>query len=186
MTHQPSHLAPYQVKEHGKRCTINLSNFRKPTVIRMYPPPPLWADGQYDKDTFIDLNHVIKVWARNASIYWMSWGFSGLRALRSCGNRGLVSWKSLRSSMVIVWCQGELFPHAHLVYLSWGMALNPCLFRSYEPNPSLSSWVATQRKYYKMKQDGKPNHLTDEREKQLDAMDFVWNYWDYNFRINEF
>lgn len=61
-----------------------------------------------------------------------------------------------------------------------------CLFRSYEPNPSLSSWVATQRKYYKMKQDGKPNHLTDEREKQLDAMDFVWNYWDYNFRINEF
>lgn len=54
-------------------------------------------------------------------------------------------------------------------------------FRNYEPNKQLSFWVATQRKYYNLKMKGKPSYLTDERQKQLDDMDFVWSYWDYNF-----
>ncbi|KAL3797367.1 LOW QUALITY PROTEIN: hypothetical protein HJC23_010493 [Cyclotella cryptica] len=58
--------------------------------------------------------------------------------------------------------------------------------RNYEPNPQLSSWVATQRKSYKLKMSGKSSYLTDERQKQLEDLDFVWSYWDYNFRINEF
>ncbi|KAL7489119.1 hypothetical protein ACHAW6_014726 [Cyclotella cf. meneghiniana] len=58
--------------------------------------------------------------------------------------------------------------------------------RNYEPNPQLSSWVATQRKSYKLKMNGKSSYLTDQRQKQLEDLDFVWSYWDYNFRINEF
>ena len=59
-------------------------------------------------------------------------------------------------------------------------------FRNYEPNKQLSFWVATQRKYYNLKMKGKPSYLTDERQKQLDDMDFVWSYWDYNFEQKGF
>jgi len=58
--------------------------------------------------------------------------------------------------------------------------------RNYEPNKQLSFWVATQRKYYNLKMKGKPSYLTDERQKQLDDMDFVWSYWDYNFEQKGF
>ncbi|KAL3766761.1 hypothetical protein ACHAWO_005159 [Cyclotella atomus] len=58
--------------------------------------------------------------------------------------------------------------------------------RNYKPNPQLASWVTTQRKYYNLKKRGKKSYLTDERQKQLEAMDFVWSYWDYNFTLNGF
>jgi hypothetical protein len=83
-----------------------------------------------------------------------------------------------------------------------------CVPRSYTANPTLGSWVATQRKYYNkyLSQQQQQQHgngvlgereldssskkittnskcpLTKERIKQLDEMGFVWSYWDYNFK----
>jgi hypothetical protein len=83
-----------------------------------------------------------------------------------------------------------------------------CVPRTYIANPTLGSWVATQRKYYNkyLSQQQHQQHgsgvlgerdldskskkimtnskcsLTKERIKQLDDMGFVWSYWDYKFK----
>jgi len=59
-----------------------------------------------------------------------------------------------------------------------GHALVP---RNYPQNPQLSAWVATQRKNYKRRLDGKPSPLSVERVRELDEIGFVWSYWDHNF-----
>lgn len=53
--------------------------------------------------------------------------------------------------------------------------------RKYDPNPQLSSWVATQRKNYNRRQAGKTSPLSLARIKELEEMGFVWSYWDHNF-----
>jgi hypothetical protein len=53
--------------------------------------------------------------------------------------------------------------------------------RNYPNNPQLSSWVATQRKNYNRRLDGKSSPLTMTRVKELDEIGFVWSYWDHNF-----
>lgn len=60
----------------------------------------------------------------------------------------------------------------------YGHALVP---KNYPLNPQLSAWVSTQRKNFKLRQDGKPSPLTLTRVAELDEMGFVWNYWDHNF-----
>jgi hypothetical protein len=86
-----------------------------------------------------------------------------------------------------------------------------CVPRTYTSNPTLGSWVATQRKYYNKYVSQKQHQqqqqhgssvlgergldssskkimtkskctLTKERIKQLDKMGFVWSYWDYKFK----
>jgi len=47
--------------------------------------------------------------------------------------------------------------------------------RGYAINPRLASWVAEQRKQYKLKKDNKPNSITDERISMLDELNFAWN-----------
>jgi hypothetical protein len=47
--------------------------------------------------------------------------------------------------------------------------------RGYNPNPRLASWVAEQRKQYKLLQDGKPSSITSERIQRLNSLDFAWN-----------
>lgn len=63
-----------------------------------------------------------------------------------------------------------------------GHALVP---RNYPNNPQLSSWVATQRKNYNRRLDGKPSPLTMARVKELDEIGFVWSYWDHNFMVSQ-
>ncbi len=64
---------------------------------------------------------------------------------------------------------------------------NHCMVpRNYPENPQLSTWVATQRKNYNKKQQGKPSPLTQERIDQLNSLGFVWNYWDHNFMSSDF
>jgi len=58
--------------------------------------------------------------------------------------------------------------------------------RNYPENPQLSTWVATQRKNYNKKQQGKPTPLTQERIDQLEALEFVWSYWDHNFMSSDY
>ncbi|KAL9179533.1 hypothetical protein ACHAXT_008823 [Thalassiosira profunda] len=53
--------------------------------------------------------------------------------------------------------------------------------RTYVPNPQLSAWVATQRKNYHRRKNGKASPLTLGRIEELEGMGFVWSYWDYNF-----
>ena len=74
------------------------------------------------------------------------------------------------------------------VQCSWVLIYNcrDFISRNYPPNMQLSSWVATQRKYYNLKQNGKPSYLTNERQKQLEEMDFVWSYWDAKWLRKEF
>lgn len=50
--------------------------------------------------------------------------------------------------------------------------------RGYPPNPRLASWVAEQRKQYKLHKDGKQSSITPERIKLLDEIDFAWNAQD--------
>ena len=56
--------------------------------------------------------------------------------------------------------------------------------RTYEPNPQLSSWVATQRKNYNRRTKGKTSPLTAGRIRELDDLGFVWCFWDYNFMVS--
>lgn len=50
--------------------------------------------------------------------------------------------------------------------------------RGYASNPRLASWVAEQRKQYKLLQDGKPSSITPERIERLEKLDFAWNAQD--------
>ncbi|KAI2495666.1 hypothetical protein MHU86_18850 [Fragilaria crotonensis] len=43
------------------------------------------------------------------------------------------------------------------------------------PNPRLASWVAEQRKQYKLLQDGKNSSITSRRIELLDKIGFAWN-----------
>jgi hypothetical protein len=47
--------------------------------------------------------------------------------------------------------------------------------RGYAENPRLASWVAEQRKQYKLMKDGKQSSITPERVLMLDELDFAWN-----------
>jgi hypothetical protein len=50
--------------------------------------------------------------------------------------------------------------------------------RGYAPNPRLASWVAEQRKQYKLHKDGKPSSITPARIERLNELDFAWNAQD--------
>ncbi|KAI2509139.1 hypothetical protein MHU86_5258 [Fragilaria crotonensis] len=47
--------------------------------------------------------------------------------------------------------------------------------RGFPPNPRLASWVAEQRKQYKLLQDGKNSSITSRRIELLDKIGFAWN-----------
>ena len=47
--------------------------------------------------------------------------------------------------------------------------------RGYSPNSRLASWVAEQRKQYKLLQDGKASSITRERVERLNSINFAWN-----------
>jgi len=47
--------------------------------------------------------------------------------------------------------------------------------RGYAPNPRLASWVAEQRKQFKLMKDGKQSSITPERILMLDNLGFAWN-----------
>jgi Helicase associated domain len=57
--------------------------------------------------------------------------------------------------------------------------------------PTRSSWVKRQRYQYKLRQEGKPSFLTDERVAVLDRLGFVWDshssVWEQRFHeLQEF
>ncbi len=61
----------------------------------------------------------------------------------------------------------------------------------YDEKPFLAPWVKRQRYQYKCKVKGKHSHLTDERERMLEDLGFVWDThvaaWEENFeRMVEF
>jgi hypothetical protein len=63
--------------------------------------------------------------------------------------------------------------HELLVYKArYGNCVVP---RGFAPNPRLASWVAEQRKQYKLKQDGRSSSITDDRIQLLQRIDFAWN-----------
>jgi len=47
--------------------------------------------------------------------------------------------------------------------------------RGFCVDPKLASWVAEQRKQYKLHTDGKPNSITEERIRLLNEIGFAWN-----------
>lgn len=47
--------------------------------------------------------------------------------------------------------------------------------RGYPLNPRLASWVAEQRKQYKLMKDGKQSSITPKRIELLNEIDFAWN-----------
>jgi hypothetical protein len=49
------------------------------------------------------------------------------------------------------------------------------VLRGYLQNPRLASWVAEQRKQYKLSKDGKLSSITQERINLLNELDFAWN-----------
>ena len=52
-------------------------------------------------------------------------------------------------------------------------------------NSNLGIWVGTQRKQYRLMQQGKPTHMTAERVQLLDEIGFVWHVNTWNERYEE-
>jgi len=52
-------------------------------------------------------------------------------------------------------------------------------------NSNLGVWVGTQRKQYRLMQQGKPSHMTTERMEMLNEIDFVWHVNTWNERFEE-
>lgn len=50
-----------------------------------------------------------------------------------------------------------------------------CVPHTFEENPSLARWVKRQRYQYKLKVEGKPSTMTDERIVALEQVGFVWD-----------
>lgn len=50
-----------------------------------------------------------------------------------------------------------------------------CVPHTFEENPSLARWVKRQRYQYKLKAEGKPSTMTDERIVALEQVGFVWD-----------
>lgn len=46
---------------------------------------------------------------------------------------------------------------------------------TYKPNPQLARWVKRQRRQYKLKLDGKPSTMTNDRLEILNEINFVWD-----------
>ena len=46
--------------------------------------------------------------------------------------------------------------------------------RRYQDNKSLGEWVSTQRKHYRLKEEGKYSTMSKARIDQLNAIGFVW------------
>ena len=46
---------------------------------------------------------------------------------------------------------------------------------------TLGRWVSTQRKYYKMYMKGDKSRISKEKIRQLSAIGFVWNRWEYDW-----
>jgi hypothetical protein len=67
---------------------------------------------------------------------------------------------------------------------NFGDCLVPKKFSS---NPVLAKWVDQQRTQYKYLQDGQRSHLTSERLKLLEGVEFVWNVhiYKWNLRLQE-
>lgn len=57
---------------------------------------------------------------------------------------------------------------------------NCCVPISYD-NPKLANWVSGVRKKFKRKASTGSSPLSDEQIKQLDALGFVWDRWDYEY-----
>lgn len=59
--------------------------------------------------------------------------------------------------------------------------------RGYAENPHLATWVAEQRKQYKLLRDGRQSNISQERIDLLNALDFTWNAqeaaWDRSFQV---
>ena len=53
-----------------------------------------------------------------------------------------------------------------------GDSLVPC---NYPMNPTLGRWVKEQRKYYKLRLQGKQSPMSDIRVKSLEVLDFKWS-----------
>lgn len=52
----------------------------------------------------------------------------------------------------------------------------------WKPNPQLASWVAEQRKQYRLRSQGRPNSMTDERIVRLESVEFEWSVQDHSKR----
>jgi hypothetical protein len=56
---------------------------------------------------------------------------------------------------------------------------------NYTPNLPLSKWTKRQRYQWKLKQDGKPSSMTDERQSLLEDLGFLWDVrhtvWDTRY-----
>lgn len=57
-----------------------------------------------------------------------------------------------------------------------------CIPISYR-NRQLANWVSNLRKRYNLRLAGKPSTLTQEQIDKLNAVDFVWNRWEYEFDV---
>lgn len=53
---------------------------------------------------------------------------------------------------------------------------------TFPQNPQLARWVKRQRRQYKLRRDGRPSTMTLDRLQLLDAVGFIWDSHDVNWR----
>ena len=60
-----------------------------------------------------------------------------------------------------------------------------CLVSLRSSNPKLAKWVTTQRHEYELYQDGKSSRMTEERIRELESVEFVWDTQVLLFESND-
>ena len=78
-------------------------------------------------------------------------------------------WGSSKLDLASIW--GERFQQLREFKVQFGRCRVP---HRYSADPKLGGWVSSQRKSYKLDQEGKPSPLTEERIRELESVGFDW------------
>ena len=84
----------------------------------------------------------------------------------------------LLSEVGFVWSpQGNSWNDRYSQLLEYKAEHKNCLVpQHYSKNKALGTWVANQRKQYRLRSEGKQSFLTEERIKLLSEVGFVWSH----------
>ena len=88
-----------------------------------------------------------------------------IRELESIG----FDWGASKTDLASIW--SIRFQELSKFKVQFGHCLVP---KQYVDNPKLGWWVATQRKTYRLHQQGKPSPITTERMRELESIGFDW------------
>ena len=97
--------------------------------------------------------------------------------IRELENVGF-DWGTSKADLASIW--NVRFQQLREFKVQFGHCVVPL---KYSASPKLGRWVLTQRYHCRLYQEGKPNHMTVERIRELESIEFKWE--QMNFTWNE-